>query len=108
MDTNTVIDMPYSINGVSVNNISKMNNYVMQGQNRINGVSINVCLEYTFENPNPPFPPSPDITFNYTDCAGNPQTIDVSAGSGPTVVCAILDSASSGPGGNINTGNPCG
>lgn len=99
--------MPYIINGVSVNDISRINGYTMQGQNRINGVSINVCLEYTFENPNAPFPPSPDITFNYTDCVGNPQTIDISAGSGPTVVCAIRDSASAGPGGNINPGNPC-
>ena len=107
MDTNTLIDMPYRINNVSVNDISIINGYTMQGQNRINGVSINVCLEYTLTNNNPPMPPSPPIQFDYTSCAGDPTFALIPAGA-QDFVCAIVGTVVDPPGGTSSAGNPCG
>lgn len=105
MDTNTVIDMPYSINGVSVNNISTINGYTMQGQNNIiNGVSINVCLEYTLTNINPP--PAPLIQFDYINCAGE-STFSLVGGGGQDVVCAIVNTVMIPIDGSATPGSPC-
>jgi hypothetical protein len=34
------------------------------------------------------------VSFNYTDCDGNPQTENVPQGNPPATVCAIVDSVS--------------
>jgi hypothetical protein len=107
LDTNTLIDMPYSINGISVNNISRINGYNMGGQNRINGISVNVCVEYTLTNNNPPFPPSPPIQFDFTDCAGIATFSQVPAG-GQDFVCAIVGTVMDPPEGTSSAGSPCG
>ena len=108
MDTNTVIDMPYSINGVSVNNISRINGYTMQGQNnRINGVSINVCVQYTLTNNNPPMPPSAPIRFDYINCTGE-STFALIPADAQDFVCAIVGTVVDPPGGTSSAGNPCG
>lgn len=107
MDTNTVIDMPYSINGVSVNNISIINGYTMQGQNIINGVSINVCVAYTLTNNNPPMPPSAPIRFDYINCTGE-STFALIPASAQDFVCAIVGTVVDPPGGTSSAGSPCG
>ena len=97
--------MPYSINGVSVNNISRINGYTMQGQNnRINGVSINVCLEYTLTNNN--LPPGPPMQFDYTNCAGDSTFSMVPAG-GQDIVCAIVNTVMIPIDGSATPGSPC-
>jgi hypothetical protein len=98
--------MTWKINGVTVNETSKVNSNLPWGTGKkMSGVQLNVCYNYDLFNPNPPFPPSPPMTFNYTDCAGNAQSASVMAGSPPATVCALVDSVS-GPGG-ISKGSRC-
>jgi hypothetical protein len=45
------------------------------------------------------------MSFNYTDCDGNPQTENIPQGSPPATVCAIVDSVSGA--GGISKGSRC-
>ena len=98
--------MAWKINGVTVSETSKVSSNTVWGTGRkMSGVQLNVCYEYELSNPNPPFPPSPPISFSYDDCDGNPQTADVGAGDPPVTVCAIVDSVSGA--GGITKGSRC-
>jgi hypothetical protein len=98
--------MAWKINGVIVSETSKVNSATVWGTgNNMNGVQLNVCYEYTLTNTNPPFPPTPPVSFNYTDCDGNPQTANVPAGMPPATVCAIVGSVSGA--GGISQGSRC-
>ena len=98
--------MAWKINGVTVSETSRVNSAQVWGTgNKMNGVQLNVCYSYELSNPNPPFPPSPPISFSYTDCSGNPQTENVPAGVPPSTVCAIVDSVSGA--GGITKGARC-
>jgi hypothetical protein len=98
--------MAWKINGVTVSETSKVNSNSVWGTgNKMNGVQLNVCYTYTLTNNDPPFPPQPPVSFNYTDCDGNPQTENVPQGSPPATVCAIVDSVSGA--GGISQGSRC-
>lgn len=73
----------------------------------MNGVQLNICYYYDLTNNNPPFPPSPPISFSYTDCDGNPQNADVGAGTPPTTVCALVGTVVDPPGGSSSQGSRC-
>jgi hypothetical protein len=45
------------------------------------------------------------VSFNYTDCDGNPQTETIPQGMPPATVCAIIDSVSGA--GGISKGSRC-
>jgi hypothetical protein len=98
--------MAWYINGVEVSETSYING-VLWGTGKImNGIQLNVCYTYTLQNNNPPFPPQPDITFNYNDCVGDPQTIDISSG-GNQQVCALVDSVTFTGNGSVSKGSRC-
>ena len=86
--------MAWKINGKEILETSKVNGVTWVTGKKLNGIQLNICYSYELSNPNPPFPPSPPISFSYTDCDGNPQNADVGAGDPPTTVCAIVDSVS--------------
>ena len=98
--------MAWKINGVTVSETSKVNSDTVWGTgNNMNGVQLNVCYSYELTNNDPPFPPLPPVSFNYTDCDGNPQTENVPQGNPPATVCAIVDSVSGS--GGITKGFRC-
>ena len=98
--------MAWKINGVTVSETSKVNSATVWGTgNNMNGVQLNVCYSYELTNNDPPFPPLPPVSFNYTDCDGNPQTENIPQGSPPATVCAIVDSVSGA--GGISKGSRC-
>ena len=98
--------MAWKINGVTVSETSKVNSAQVWGTgNKMNGVQLNVCYSYELTNNDPPFPPLPPVSFDYTDCDGNPQTENVSQGMPPATVCAIVDSVSGA--GGITKGFRC-
>ena len=97
--------MAWKINGIEISETSKVNGVTWVTGKKLNGIQLNVCYSYVLSNPNPPFPPSPPISFSYTDCDGNPQNADVEAGDPPTTVCAIVDSVSGA--GGITKGARC-
>jgi hypothetical protein len=97
--------MTWSINGSTPSETSYINGKIFTTGKKINNVQLNICYFYDLTNPNPPFPPSPPISFSYTDCSGNPQTENVAAGGPPATVCAIVDSVSGA--GGITKGSRC-
>lgn len=97
--------MAWKINGIEISETSKVNGVTWVTGKKFNGIQLNICYSYELSNPNPPFPPSPPISFSYTDCAGNAQTADVGAGDPPTTVCALVDSVSGA--GGITKGARC-
>lgn len=99
--------MAWKINGVEISETSKVNGVTWVTGKKFNGVQLNVCYDYTLQNNNPPFPPSPPLNFTYTDCFGSPQNVNIGAGDPPTTVCALVDSVSTPPGGSSSKGSRC-
>ena len=98
--------MAWKINGIEISETSKVNGVTWVTGKKLNGIQLNICYTYDLNNNNPPFPPQPDITFNYDDCGGNPQTIGVPS-AGSTQVCALVDSVQDPPGGSHSKGARC-
>jgi hypothetical protein len=98
--------MTWKINGIEVNEFSKFNGFTWNSSKRINNFTLNICYNYTLQNNNPPFPPQADITFNYTDCSENIQTVDVPSG-GNVEVCALFNTVVDPPGGISTKGMRC-
>lgn len=100
--------MAFKINGVIINETSKVNsNLPWDSGRKMNGVQLNVCYNYDLTNTNPPFPPTPPVNFNYTDCAGTAQSTSIMVGDPPITVCALYDSVTGDPGGVISQGSRC-
>jgi hypothetical protein len=97
--------MAFKINGTIISETSKVNGVLWATGKKLNGKQLNICYTYTLTNNDPPFPPLPPMSFNYTDCDGNPQTENIPQGSPPATVCAIVDSVSGA--GGISKGSRC-
>ena len=98
--------MAFKINGVIISETSKVNGVLWATGKKLNGKQLNICYYYDLANNNPPFPPTP-IQFSYDDCNGDPQTIDIGAGSPPQQVCALVGTVSVPGGGSSNQGSRC-
>jgi hypothetical protein len=98
--------MPWKINGSEIIETSKINGVLWATGKKLNGIQLNVCYDYTLQNNNPPFPPQPDITFNYNDCGGSAQSVTIPSG-GNQQVCALVDSVSFGGNGSATKGSRC-
>lgn len=99
--------MTWKINGVEISETSKVNSVLWVTGKKFNGIQLNVCYDYDLTNTNPPFPPTPPVNFNYTDCAGTAQSASIMAGDLPITVCALYDSVTGDPGGEISQGSRC-
>ena len=97
--------MAFKINGTIISETSKVNGVLWATGKKLNGKQLNICYTYTLTNNDPPFPPPQPVSFNYTDCDGNPQTENIPQGSPPATVCAIVDSVSGA--GGISKGSRC-
>ena len=97
--------MAWKINGKEILETSRVNGVLWVTGKKLNGIQLNICYTYTLTNNDPPFPPLPPMSFNYTDCDGNPQTENIPQGSPPATVCAIVDSVSGA--GGISKGSRC-
>ena len=98
--------MAFKINGVIISETSKVNGVLWATGKKLNGKQLNICYTYTLQNNNPLFPPQPDITFNYNDCGGSAQSVDIPSG-GNQQVCALVDSVSFGGDGSATKGSRC-
>jgi hypothetical protein len=99
--------MAFKINGVEISETSRVNGVLWVTGKKLNGKQLNICYYYDLANNNPPFPPTPPIQFSYDDCNGDPQTIDIGAGSPPQQVCALVGTVSVPGGGSSNQGSRC-
>ena len=67
-----------SVNGVNVDPVNG------EGIN-VDGIQITICYDYSIINISRP-PSTFDV--DYVDCDGTPQTVSVSAGGPPQIICA--------------------
>ena len=98
--------MAWKINGKEISETSKVTGVLWGTGKKLNGKQLNVCYTYTLSNNNPPFPPPPPMFFNYTDCFGSPQSVNVNPGP-PTTICALVGTVSVPGGGSSSKGARC-
>ena len=97
--------MAWKINGKEILETSRVNGVLWVTGKKLNGIQLNICYNYDLTNNDPPFPPPP-MFFDYTDCFGNPQSVNVSPGP-PTTICALVDTVVDPPGGSSSKGSRC-
>ena len=98
--------MAWKINGIEISETSKVNGVTWVTGKKLNGIQLNICYNYDLTNNDPPFPPPPPMFFDYTDCFGNPQSINVNPGP-PTTICALVGTVSVPGGGSSSKGARC-
>jgi hypothetical protein len=100
--------MAFKINGVEVNETSKLSTGNVFGSGKkVNGVQLNICYEYELFNTDPPFPPPPPGNASYDDCDGNSQSTPVNAGDPPITICALFGTVSADPQVSVSQGSRC-